>query len=222
MRGGRRSEAGWGGVCRAAAAAAGAAWSAAATAVVHRAPAALPTCQRSPSSLLPSPLEHRISIYKGDVVLKNLRLRPDALAELDLPITVRAGLLGSLTLKVRQRQLSAAASAADDGVVAGVSAQPCIPAAWHPAGCCRLLQRRQPPHPHLPSRRSLLQVPWSSLGAVPVEAKLDRLFLLASPKTEEERGEGVCTEVGCLCEGCFCVRAGRAWRAGLGAWAASG
>lgn len=33
-------------------------------------------------------------------MLKNLRLRPDALAELDLPVTVRAGLLGSLTLKV--------------------------------------------------------------------------------------------------------------------------
>lgn len=33
-------------------------------------------------------------------MLKNLRLRPDALAALDLPVTVRAGLLGSLTLKV--------------------------------------------------------------------------------------------------------------------------
>lgn len=41
-----------------------------------------------------------MSIYKGDVVLNNLRLKPDALAALDLPVTVRAGLLGSLTLKV--------------------------------------------------------------------------------------------------------------------------
>ncbi|KAL4443584.1 hypothetical protein ABPG75_011321 [Micractinium tetrahymenae] len=80
----------------------------------------------------------RISIYKGDVVLKNLRLRPDALASLDLPVTVRAGLLGSLTLKV----------------------------------------------------------PWSSLGAVPVEVKVDRLFLLASPKSEAERGRGVQSEDG--------------------------
>lgn len=40
-----------------------------------------------------------------------------------------------------------------------------------------------------------LQVPWSGLGAVPVEAKIDRLFLLVSPKTEEERGSGVATEV---------------------------
>jgi vacuolar protein sorting-associated protein 13A/C len=77
--------------------------------------------------------QFRVSIYKGDVVLNNLRLKPDALAALDLPVTVRAGLLGSLTLKV----------------------------------------------------------PWSSLGTVPVEAKIDRLYLLASPKTEEERGKGV-------------------------------
>ena len=41
-----------------------------------------------------------ISIYEGNVVLKNLRLKPEALGELDLPITVKAGLLGSLTLKV--------------------------------------------------------------------------------------------------------------------------
>jgi vacuolar protein sorting-associated protein 13A/C len=80
-----------------------------------------------------------LSIYKGDVVLRNLQLKADALEGLDLPVTVRAGLLGSLTLKV----------------------------------------------------------PWSSLGTVPVEAKIDRLYLLASPKTEEERGKGVKTEVSC-------------------------
>jgi vacuolar protein sorting-associated protein 13A/C len=43
---------------------------------------------------------NRISIYAGNVVLKNLRLKPGALEELDLPITVQGGLLGSLTLKV--------------------------------------------------------------------------------------------------------------------------
>jgi vacuolar protein sorting-associated protein 13A/C len=41
-----------------------------------------------------------ISIYAGDVVLRNLRLKQDALEELDLPVTVQAGMLGSLTLKV--------------------------------------------------------------------------------------------------------------------------
>ena len=61
------------------------------------------------------------------MVLKNLRLKPDALAELDLPITVKAGLLGSLTLKV----------------------------------------------------------PWSSLGRVPVDVTIDRLYILAAPGEDE-------------------------------------
>lgn len=42
----------------------------------------------------------RISVWRGDVELRNLRLKPEALEELNLPITVKAGLLGRLTLKV--------------------------------------------------------------------------------------------------------------------------
>ena len=42
-----------------------------------------------------------ISVWQGNVVLTNLRFRPDALADLDLPITVEAGLLGTLKLTVR-------------------------------------------------------------------------------------------------------------------------
>ncbi len=42
----------------------------------------------------------KISVWRGDVELRNLTLRPEALEELDLPITVKAGLLGKLTLKV--------------------------------------------------------------------------------------------------------------------------
>lgn len=41
-----------------------------------------------------------ISIYKGDVTLKNLQLKANALDDFDLPVEVQAGLLGSLTLKV--------------------------------------------------------------------------------------------------------------------------
>ena len=41
----------------------------------------------------------KISVFKGDVVLRNLKLKPEALADLDLPITVKSGLVGSLTLK---------------------------------------------------------------------------------------------------------------------------
>lgn len=47
----------------------------------------------------------RISVWRGDVELRNLSLRPEALQDLDLPITVRAGLLGRLTLKVRLQYL---------------------------------------------------------------------------------------------------------------------
>jgi hypothetical protein len=43
----------------------------------------------------------RISVWRGDVELSNLRLKPEALDELNLPITVKSGLLGRLRLKVR-------------------------------------------------------------------------------------------------------------------------
>ncbi|KAL3132003.1 hypothetical protein ABBQ32_008624 [Trebouxia sp. C0010 RCD-2024] len=46
------------------------------------------------------PQSLKISVFKGDVQLNNLHLKPDALNALGLPITVKAGLLGSLTLKV--------------------------------------------------------------------------------------------------------------------------
>ena len=42
----------------------------------------------------------KISVWRGDVELRNLQLKPEALQELNLPIIVRAGLLGRLTLKV--------------------------------------------------------------------------------------------------------------------------
>jgi len=43
----------------------------------------------------------RISVFKGDLELRNLQLKPEALHKLKLPITVKAGLLGSLKLKVQ-------------------------------------------------------------------------------------------------------------------------
>lgn len=43
----------------------------------------------------------RISVWRGDVELSNLRLKPEALDELNLPVTVKSGLLGRLRLKVR-------------------------------------------------------------------------------------------------------------------------
>lgn len=60
--------------------------------------------------------------------LHNLKLKPDALSDLGLPVTVQAGLVGSLTLKI----------------------------------------------------------PWNALGRSPVEVTMDRLFLLAGPRTLDE------------------------------------
>lgn len=55
----------------------------------------------------------KISVFKGDVTLRNLKLKPEALADLNLPITVKAGLLGSLTLKVRPPARQACAYCGD-------------------------------------------------------------------------------------------------------------
>lgn len=43
----------------------------------------------------------RLSVWAGDVVLKDLKLRSEALKDLNLPITVKGGVLGTLRLKVR-------------------------------------------------------------------------------------------------------------------------
>lgn len=39
-------------------------------------------------------------IFLGDVVLKDLKLKSEALNALKLPVTVKAGFLGTITLKV--------------------------------------------------------------------------------------------------------------------------
>lgn len=43
-----------------------------------------------------------ISVWQGNVVLTNLRFRPEALEDLDFPVSVKAGLLGSLKLKAKR------------------------------------------------------------------------------------------------------------------------
>lgn len=47
----------------------------------------------------------KISVWKGDVVLNNLQLKAEALNGLQLPITVKAGFLGSVRLKVPWNRL---------------------------------------------------------------------------------------------------------------------
>lgn len=47
-------------------------------------------------------------MFKGDVVLKNLRLKTDALNALNLPFEVRSGVVGKLSLQVPWRNLGRA------------------------------------------------------------------------------------------------------------------
>ncbi|KAK1380403.1 Calcium-dependent lipid-binding family protein [Heracleum sosnowskyi] len=47
----------------------------------------------------------KISVWKGDVVLKDLKLKAEALNSLQLPVTVKAGLIGTITLKVPWKSL---------------------------------------------------------------------------------------------------------------------
>lgn len=47
----------------------------------------------------------RISVWKGDVVLKDLQLKAEALNSLKLPVTVKAGFVGTITLKVPWKSL---------------------------------------------------------------------------------------------------------------------
>src|SRR4051794_25119021 len=42
----------------------------------------------------------KVSLGDGDAVLNNLELKPDALEEFNLPITVKAGYLGKLKLQI--------------------------------------------------------------------------------------------------------------------------
>ncbi|XP_021714350.1 uncharacterized protein LOC110682332 isoform X2 [Chenopodium quinoa] len=47
----------------------------------------------------------RVSVWKGDVVLKDLKLKAEALNSLKLPVTVKAGFIGTITLKVPWKSL---------------------------------------------------------------------------------------------------------------------
>ncbi|KAI4370200.1 hypothetical protein MLD38_018571 [Melastoma candidum] len=47
----------------------------------------------------------RISVWNGDVVLRDLKLKAEALNSLELPVTVKAGFIGTITLKVPWKSL---------------------------------------------------------------------------------------------------------------------
>jgi len=78
--------------------------------------------------------EHlQVSLLSGEVVLENLQLKKEALDRFDLPLTVKAGYLGKLSLNV----------------------------------------------------------PWSNLKSKPASAKIDRLYLIAGPKSASEFDLGI-------------------------------
>ena len=112
------------------------------------------------------PQSLKISVLKGDVQLNNLHLKPEALNALNLPITVKAGLLGSLTLKVCHCELLLG----------------------HQVVWFTTWQRKQ-------ASDQSVQVPWASLGRAPVLVELDRLYLLAGPKEEYEDSDASSEQV---------------------------
>lgn len=123
------------------------------------------------------PQSLKISVFKGDVQLNNLHLKPDALNALGLPITVKAGLLGSLTLKAGFGLLSSACihNMLTYGTYENINL-------WIVSTMTDRIRVGL-------STTLMLQVPWASLGRAPVLVELDRLYLLAGPKEEFEEHE---------------------------------
>lgn len=75
----------------------------------------------------------KISVWKGDVELRNLQLRTEALTELQLPITVKAGLLGRLTIKVSCRD-SSSRPPSFFLILSDAQSPPCMQVPWAKLG----------------------------------------------------------------------------------------
>jgi hypothetical protein len=114
----------------------------------------------------------RISVFAGDVTLKNLHLKPEALVKLNLPVTVKGGLLGSLKLKVH---IAIARAGLLD---AAIQSDSLLYIFLSPI-CCKFCTGSFTCTSH-----ATLQIPWRSLGQSPVIVEIDSVFLLACPKTE--------------------------------------
>lgn len=135
----------------------------------------------------------RISVWRGDVELSNLRLKPEALDELNLPVTVKSGLLGRLRLKVRPagggEHLYTTLPPPQQRLAGPGRVGALLPAArlahQSPAPCSWTLETSAALHP--------VQVPWSQLGTQPVVAEFDRLYIVASPR-EDDSDTGSCPQ----------------------------
>lgn len=153
----------------------------------------------------------RISVWRGDVELRNLRLKPEALEELNLPITVKSGLLGRLTLKASSSPCNDACRAwmhnacISNAVLttgawgrpscSGVSCCACsafaIPIV-HPVFIMALCQLHQM-HAQKARVWCYTQVPWSNLGREPVVVEFDRLYVVACPR-QDDSTQGSCPD----------------------------
>jgi hypothetical protein len=131
-------------------------------------------------------------VQTGDVVLKDLQLKAEALNALKLPITVKAGFLGSVTLKVQcvfVAQFKAETLCARNCYILSLCDifQPC----YFFQGSQLLLSTGWLV---VLSNCGSVQVPWNRLGKDPVIVLLDRIFVLAEP-LRDERSFSVCAGI---------------------------
>lgn len=108
----------------------------------------------------------RVSVWAGDVVLKDLQLRSEALQDLNLPITVKGGVLGTLRLKVvsiflQAGRLCVVFAVANDTCLSdsmgctGKAASASRDRSALLAGCSKLPARRPSPRGYAPGRGAL-------------------------------------------------------------------
>lgn len=156
----------------------------------------------------------KISVWKGDVQLKNLTLKPEALQDLNLPITVKAGLLGSLSLKVHQTLVGC------DVILTCLHVwcwQPVQPDEHFPRknnllkqvnlGSCKGSKnpvQHSTHHLHLCCDGA--QVPWARLGREPVVVEFDRLYILVGPRADEDQSSTQVCGACMACTPCFSAR----------------
>ncbi|KAJ9532143.1 hypothetical protein QJQ45_003954 [Haematococcus lacustris] len=128
----------------------------------------------------------KLSVWSGDVSLHGLQLRPEALEELDLPITVRAGLLGRLTLK--------ASGSSSKGHRSCIHLSPKATGWQEGKGGSSQAASRQPPGRRYAVARQQPGSCQAARGRDPVVVEVDRLYILAGPRSSTDLPAGQSVE----------------------------